>query len=67
LAGAVVNLAAGRQLVIADLDYLSIYGFTALVDLGRFFSFLTNMQSAELLGWGISQLQDRYLHTEQHK
>jgi hypothetical protein len=25
------------------------------------------IQSIELLGWGISQSQGRYLHTEQHK
>jgi hypothetical protein len=31
---------------------LSIYAFTALVDLGRFFSFLIYTQSAGLLGWG---------------
>jgi hypothetical protein len=44
----------------------SIYGFTALVDLSRFFSFLTYTQSAGLLGRGISPLQGRYLHTKQH-
>jgi hypothetical protein len=35
--------------------YLSIYGPTALVDLGRFFSFLIYTQSVRLLGRGISQ------------
>jgi hypothetical protein len=45
----------------------SIYGSTALVDLGRFFSFLIYTQSVGLLGLGISPSQGRYLHTEQHK
>jgi hypothetical protein len=44
----------------------SMYGSTALVDLGRFFSFLIYTQSVGLLGRGISQSQGRYLHTEQH-
>jgi hypothetical protein len=44
--------------------YLSLYDSTALVDLGRFFSFLIYAQSAGLLGRGISQSQGRYLHTE---
>jgi hypothetical protein len=35
--------------------YLSIYGSTALVDLGRFFSFLIYTQSTGLLGRGISR------------
>jgi hypothetical protein len=34
--------------------YLSIYGSTALVDLGRFFSFLIYTKSVRLLGRGIS-------------
>jgi hypothetical protein len=42
--------------------YLSIYGSTALVDLGRFFSFLIYTQSVGLLGRGISPSQGRYLH-----
>jgi hypothetical protein len=46
---------------------LSIYGSTALVDLGRFFSFLIYAQSVGLLGRWTSQLQGRLLHTEQHK
>jgi hypothetical protein len=40
---------------------------TALVDLGRFFSFLIYTQLVGLLGRGISPSQGRYLHTEQHK
>jgi hypothetical protein len=47
--------------------YLSIYGSTALVDLGKFFSSLIYTQQVELLGRGISLTQDHYLHTEQHK
>jgi hypothetical protein len=47
--------------------YLYIYGSTALVDLGRFFSFLIYTQLIGLLGRGISPSQGRYLHTEQHK
>jgi hypothetical protein len=42
--------------------YLSIYGSTALVDLGRFFSFLIYTQSVGLLGRGISPSQGLYLH-----
>jgi hypothetical protein len=45
----------------------SVYGSTTLVDLGRFLSFLIYTQSLELLEWGISLSQGRYLHTEQHK
>jgi hypothetical protein len=33
---------------------LSIYGSTALVDLGRYFSLLSYTQSVGLLGWAIS-------------
>jgi hypothetical protein len=47
--------------------YLSIYGSTALVDLGRFFSFVIHTQSVGLLGRWISPSQGRYLHREQHK
>jgi hypothetical protein len=47
--------------------YLSIYGFTALVDLGRFFSSLTYTNSVGLLGLRFSPSPFRYLHTEQHK
>jgi hypothetical protein len=47
--------------------YLSIYGSTALVDLGRFFSYLIYIQSVRLLGRGISSSQGFYLHTGQHK
>jgi hypothetical protein len=46
---------------------LSIYGSTALVELGRFFSFLICTQLVGLLGRGISPSQGRYLHTEHHK
>jgi hypothetical protein len=45
---------------------LSLYGSTALVDLGRFPSFLIHTQSVGLLARGISPSQGRYLHTE-HK
>jgi hypothetical protein len=45
---------------------LSVYGSTALVDLGRFFSFLIYTQSVRLLWRGISSSQDRYIHTEKH-
>jgi hypothetical protein len=44
--------------------YISVYGYTVLVDLGHFVSFLNYTQSAGLLGWGISPSQGRYLHTE---
>jgi hypothetical protein len=47
--------------------YLSIYGSTALVDRGRFFSFLIYTPSVGHLVRGISPSQGRYLHTEQHK
>jgi hypothetical protein len=47
--------------------YLPTYGSTALVYLGRFFSFLIYTQSVGFLGRGISPSQGRYLHTEQHK
>jgi hypothetical protein len=50
-----------------EIKYLSIYGSTALVDLGRFFSFLIYTQSVGLLEGGISPSQGRYLHTEEHK
>jgi hypothetical protein len=42
--------------------YLSIYGSTALADLGPFFSFLIYTQSVGPLGWGISPSQDHYIH-----
>jgi hypothetical protein len=45
---------------------LSIYGSTALVDLGRSFSILIYTQSVGLLGQAISLSLRRYLHTEQH-
>jgi hypothetical protein len=47
--------------------YVPSYGFTSLIYLGRFFSFLIYTQSIRLLGRGISPSQGRYLHTEQHK
>jgi hypothetical protein len=40
--------------------YISIYGSTALVDVGRSFSLLIYTQSVELLGRGIGTSQDRY-------
>jgi hypothetical protein len=55
------------NLFICLFIYLSIYGSTTLVDLGRFFSFLIYTQYVGLLGRVISQLQGRYLHGEQHK
>jgi hypothetical protein len=41
--------------------YLSIYGFTALFELGRFLSFLIYTQSVGLLERTISPSQGRYL------
>jgi hypothetical protein len=46
---------------------LSTSGSMALVDLGRFFSFLIYTQSVGLFGRGISPSQGRNLHTKQHK
>jgi hypothetical protein len=46
--------------------YPSIHGSTALVDLGRFFSFLIYTQSVGLLGQGISPSRGRYLYIEPH-
>jgi hypothetical protein len=42
---------------IFSRDYLSIYGSTALVDLGGFFNFLIYMQSVRFLGRRISLSQ----------
>jgi hypothetical protein len=47
--------------------YLSTYSSIALVDRGRFFSFLIYTQSVGVLGQGISPSQGGYLRTEQHK
>jgi hypothetical protein len=58
--------ADGRFQFVRHLLFLSIYGSTALVDLGRFFSFVIYTQSVGFLGRGISPSQARYLHTE-HK
>jgi hypothetical protein len=44
-----------------------IYGSTAHVGLGSFFSFLIHTLSVGLLGRGIRPSQGRCLHTEQHK
>jgi hypothetical protein len=44
--------------------YIHTYGYTALVDIDRFFSFLIYIQSVGLIGRGISPPQGRYLHTE---
>jgi hypothetical protein len=44
-----------------------IYGSTALVELGRFFSSLIHTQSVRRLGRGITPSQGHYLHTGQHK
>jgi hypothetical protein len=45
--------------------FLSMYGCVALVDLGRFFSFLIHTQSVGL-GQGISPSEGLYLNTKQH-
>jgi hypothetical protein len=45
--------------------YLSLYGSAALVDFGRFYSFLNYTQLVGFLGRGISPLQGPYLHIEQ--
>jgi hypothetical protein len=50
-----------------EFMFVSIYGSSALVDLGRYFSFLIHTKSVGLLGRGISSSQGRYLHTEQRK
>jgi hypothetical protein len=47
--------------------FLSLYGSTALVNLGRFFSFLIYTQSVGLLGRVINPSQGRCLHTKQYK
>jgi hypothetical protein len=57
------NFLQGRS----HLRRLSVYGSIALVDLGRFFSFLLYTQSVGLLGQGMNPTQGHYLHTEQHK
>jgi hypothetical protein len=41
--------------------------YSPLLSPGLFFSFVIDTQTAGLLGRGISSLQGRYLHTEQHK
>jgi hypothetical protein len=50
-----------------DTNYLSLYGSAALVDLGRFFSFLIYTQSVGLLGRGNSTSEGCYLHIGRHK
>jgi hypothetical protein len=52
------------KFLVAQYGYLSIYGFTALVDLSRFFNFLILTQSVGFLGRGISPSQGPYLHIE---
>jgi hypothetical protein len=47
--------------------YLSIYGSTALLWTLTVFQHLNPIQSAGLLGRGISTSQGRYLRTEHHK
>jgi hypothetical protein len=49
-----------------ELHNLFIYGSTALVHLGRLFSFLMYTQNVGLLLRGISPSQGRYLHTDIH-
>jgi hypothetical protein len=44
-----------------------LYSLTALVDLGRFCSFLIHTQWVGLLGRVISPSQGRYLQAGQHK
>jgi hypothetical protein len=58
-----------EQTRIAELGiiYLPIHGSTALVELGRLFSFLIYTQSVGLFGRGISQSEGRYPHSEQNK
>jgi hypothetical protein len=46
---------------------VTVCGSTALVDLGRFFSFLILTESVWIHGLGISPSQSCSLHTEQHK
>jgi hypothetical protein len=65
--GGIINETIKTRMSSYNTMYLSIYGSTALVDLGRFFSFLIYTQSAGLLGRGISPSQGCYLHTEQYK
>jgi hypothetical protein len=62
-----VNMATTITVLLFRQLPLSIYGSTALVDLGRFFSFLIHKQSVRLLGRGISSSQGRYRHTELYK
>jgi hypothetical protein len=61
----VTNLPKNENL--SDLQKTAIvYGSTALVDLGRFFTFLIYAESLGLLGRGISPSQGHYLYTEHH-
>jgi hypothetical protein len=66
--GWIVSLSSTQIVNIQDTcsSEICLFGFIALVDLGRFFSFLIYTQSIGLLGRGISPSQGRYLHTEQH-
>jgi hypothetical protein len=52
---------------LAYFHFISIYVSTALVEIGRFFSFLIHTPLRGLLGRGIRRSQGRYLHTERHK
>jgi hypothetical protein len=47
--------------------FICLWHYSTLLDIGRFFSFLSSTQSVGLLGRGISPSQGRYLHREQHK
>jgi hypothetical protein len=53
--------------ILQNDDWLRICGSAALVDLGRFFTFLIYTQSIGFLGRGISPSQGRYLHAEHYK
>jgi hypothetical protein len=55
------------DLFISTSIYLSIYGCIALIDLGRFFSFLIYTQLVGLLARGISPPQSRYLTQTENK
>jgi hypothetical protein len=62
-----VATAQNSEKSVTPATRYKIYGSTALVDLGRFFSFLIYTQSVGLLTRGISPSQSHYLHTEQHE
>jgi hypothetical protein len=58
----------GRDVILTPIHiFIACCLTTALVDRGRFFTFLLYTQSVGLLRRGISPSQGRYLHAEQHK